>query len=402
MSSNSSSDFRNSNASSASGNPSGISPHVFGTPRTSDTFIGSEISGTVGAFEAVGAAENSDAAAAFAGVSKDSKDSKALNVLNASNMPESVLNTEFEPAKFRIGTVQFLNAVPLTWRLEEIAKRFNADFEVESDTPAHLADGLLSGKYDAALIPIAEAIRHPALTQISDVCIASEGTVSSIELVTFRPLDEICRVGLDPASRTSNALIQICAAERFKKEFEYIPFNVGTAMGLSECETEFLDFSCEEECEKLAQVCVRNGYDAVLLIGDKALSTPHQASCFSCVYDLGQIWTQWIGLPFVYASWFTRSGSAAERLSLIFNESRRASQVEMDVLTIHESMKRHLSIESCHEYLTRKIRYRLGGRERRGAEVFCKMMQKYGLAPLGSDLEFEANRKRFGTSENPE
>lgn len=316
--------------------------------------------------------------------------------LDVSDAPE---NLKFEPAAFRIGTVQFLNAVPLTWKLEEIAKRYNAELEIETGTPAHLADGLVQGKYDAALIPVAEAVIHPALAQVSDVCIASEGTVSSIEFITFHPFDEIHRIGLDPASRTSNALLQVCMKERFKTEFEYEPFCVGTAMGLPEAETENLDFSQEENCEKLVQAAAEHNIDAVLLIGDKALSVPNRASCFSCIYDLGQVWTQWIGLPFVYASWFARPNIETERLSIIFNESRRASQVEMDILTIHEAMKRHLSIENCHDYLTRKIRYRLGGRERRGAEVFCKMMQKYGLAPLGMDLEFEANRKRFGVSE---
>lgn len=309
----------------------------------------------------------------------------------------SNLAENFSPVQLKIGSVQFLNAVPLTWKLGEIASALKAEVALSMATPASLAEGLVRGKFDAALIPIAEAIRHPNLIQVSDVCIASEGPVASIELIALKPLEEIRRVGLDPASRTSNALIQICMAERLKIACEYETFDVGKAMGFDASETEFLDFSQEELCEKLAKACTERGLDAVLLIGDKALSAPHQFSGFSCVYDLGQVWTQWVGLPFVYASWFAASTQELDRFSLLFNESRRASQIEMDVLTIHEAMKRRMPIEQCHDYLTRKIRYRLGGRERRGAEVFCKMAQKYGLAPLGSELEFEANRKRFGS-----
>ncbi len=303
----------------------------------------------------------------------------------------------FSPARFRVGSVQFLNAVPLTWKLQEIAASMNTEIDFSLDVPSRLAEGLVHGEYDVALIPLVEAIRHPELCHVSDVCISSDGNVGSIEFASLVPIDEVRRVALDPASCTSNALIQICFAEYFKNtESEFIPFNVGTALGVGERETEKFDFSQPGMTEKLAEVCRENQLDGILLIGDKALSLPHRSNSFSCVYDLGQVWTQWTGLPFVYASWFTatRLPEELERLSLIFNESRRASQVGMDVLTINESLRRRMEIRRCHDYLTRQIRYRLGGRERRGAEVFCKMTQKYALAPLGANIEFEANRKR--------
>ena len=305
--------------------------------------------------------------------------------------------TLFPPARFRIGSVQFLNAVPLTWNLREIAASMNTEIDFSLDVPARLAEELVRGKLDAALIPLVEAIRHPELHHVSDVCISSDGNVGSIEFASLSPIEEVRRVGLDPASRTSNALIQICFSEYFRNtECEFVPFSVGAAMGLTGDETEKIDFSQPGMTEKLAEVCRENQMDGVLLIGDKALSLPHQIKYFSCVYDLGQVWTQWTGLPFVYASWFTASNTAEDwnRLSLIFNESRRASQVGMDVLTINESLRRKMEIRRCHDYLTRQVRYRLGGRERRGAEVFCKMTQKYGLVPLGASIEFEANRKR--------
>lgn len=308
-----------------------------------------------------------------------------------------VLRDFLSPVKYRIGNVQFLNSVPLTWKLKEIGASLNVEVDLEFDTPARLADKLIQGEVDAALVPIAEAIRHPELVQVSDVCIASEGNVASIEFLTLKPLDEIQKVGLDPASRTSNALLQICLAEKFKLNCEYEPFDVGSALNVQDEETEDLNFSDEEMCKKLAEVCRANGLDGLLLIGDKALTLQTRSEHFYCVYDLGQVWTQWIGLPFVFASWFTcrKAPEDWERLSMLFNESRRASQIEMDVLTIYEALKRRMDIRNCHDYLTRKIRFRLGGRERRGAEVFCKMTQKYGLAPLGANLEFEANRKRF-------
>lgn len=310
---------------------------------------------------------------------------------------KSMKRTSFSPARFRIGSVQFLNAVPLTWKLQEIAASMNVEIDFSLDVPSRLAEGLVHGEFDAALIPLVEAIRHPELRHVSDVCISSDGNVGSIEFAALSPIDEVRRVGLDPASRTSNALVQICFAEYFKNTHcEFVPFSVGAAMGLEEGETEKMDFSQPGMTERLADVCRENQLDGILLIGDKALSLPRQIHSFSCVYDLGQVWTQWTGLPFVYASWFVASLTPEDwdRLSLIFNEARRASQVGMDVLTINESLRRQMEIRRCHDYLTRQVRYRLGSRERRGAEVFCKMTQKYALAPLGASIEFEANRKR--------
>lgn len=319
-------------------------------------------------------------------------------------IPQEDAGCTFDPISCRIGSVQFLNAVPLTWKLSEIAAALNIQADVTYDTPSRLADGLAHGEYDAALIPLAEALRHPELTQVSDVCIASEGKVASVEFAAFRPLKELNRIGLDPASRTSNAMLRICLEERFKTFCEYEPFDLGEALGLSDGGTENIDLSQGSACRDLAEKCKEKGLDGILLIGDKALTLPHHSDHFACIYDLGHLWTQWIGLPFVYASWFTSSKDTEfqARLSTLFNEARRASQIEMDVLTIHEAMRRRMNIPFCHDYLLRKIRYRLSGRERRGAEVFCKMMQKCGLAPLGTDILFEANRNRFAAGSGTE
>src|SRR5436190_20439407 len=46
--------------------------------------------------------------------------------------------------------------------------------------------------------------------------------------------------------------------------------------------------------------------DAVLLIGDRAMRAALPGYPYS--YDLGQEWTEWTGLPFVYAVWAVRPG----------------------------------------------------------------------------------------------
>ena len=48
-----------------------------------------------------------------------------------------------------------------------------------------------------------------------------------------------------------------------------------------------------------------SGADAILLIGDRAIHPPQEQ--FACTWDLGEQWSQWTGLPFVFALWATRA-----------------------------------------------------------------------------------------------
>ncbi|MDO4569356.1 MAG: menaquinone biosynthesis protein [Planctomycetia bacterium] len=315
----------------------------------------------------------------------------AERTLDAINNSE---NPHFSPAALRVGAVQYLNAIPLVWKLGEVADALNTSIVLQKDVPSLLAQKLVCGDYDVALIPVVEAIRHPELVQVSDVCIASEGAVESIRLVAFKPLDEIRKVLLDSASRSSCAMLQVWLQEqkRCVCEFESLHLNEIPNLEVADADYEKVSFASESNCVALAQYCEAHAIDACLLIGDKALSVPLHSEALPWVYDLGKMWTQWVGLPFVYASWFARPGSDERRISAIMNEVRRTSQIEMDILIINEAMKRRMAIEDCRDYLVKKIRYRLGGRERRGAEVFCKMTQKYGLTPLGAQLSFQANR----------
>ncbi|MDO4584330.1 MAG: menaquinone biosynthesis protein [Planctomycetia bacterium] len=296
------------------------------------------------------------------------------------------------PQTFRLGSVPYLNAAPLTWRLEEIAAENQVTFLRENAIPSLLAKKLVAGEYDVALIPVAEALRHSELVQVSDVCIASEGAVGSVKLLSRQPLGQIQTIALDEASRSSAAMTLIYLHERIKNFPQAVPLKWSELLPEA---SENIDFSDSHFLRALGESLAAREIDAILLIGDVALKIPHQVPSFPYQIDMGQAWTQWIGLPFVYASWFTRRDVDGERLSWIFNEARRASQVEMDILILHEAMKNHLPLDLCYDYLNFKIRYRLGGRERRGVEVFGKMAQKYGLIPLGAGLEFEANRKRF-------
>ena len=85
-----------------------------------------------------------------------------------------------------------------------------------ADLPSRLADGLVAGRLDVALVPSIEYCRNPGCTIVSDACIASDGPVRSIKLYSRVPLERIGSLALDEGSRTSATLVRIWLKERFR------------------------------------------------------------------------------------------------------------------------------------------------------------------------------------------
>ena len=83
--------------------------------------------------------------------------------------------------KFRIGSVQYLNAVPLTRGIES---------EIIFATPAKLAEMLRRDELDAALVSITEVLLNDRYDILDGIAIASLGEVYSVILAHKKPLAE--------------------------------------------------------------------------------------------------------------------------------------------------------------------------------------------------------------------
>ena len=175
--------------------------------------------------------------------------------------------------KLKIGAVRYLNTKPLVYRLSEFAPQA----EVLFDLPSRLADQLGTAELDIALIPSIEYFHGTGYTVVSDACIACRGPVLSVKLFSRVPISEIERLALDESSRNSAALVRILLNERA---------------------------GIRPRCESVADWSDNFRYedaDAVLLIGDRAIHSP--PGHFTEVWDLGDEWRRWSGLPFVFAMW---------------------------------------------------------------------------------------------------
>src|SRR5438309_10249227 len=72
---------------------------------------------------------------------------------------------------FRVGSVPYLNAVPLTRGLED---------EIVFLPPSQLAEKLRAGELDAALVSISEVLMHDKYDILDGIAVASLGEVRSV------------------------------------------------------------------------------------------------------------------------------------------------------------------------------------------------------------------------------
>ena len=115
----------------------------------------------------------------------------------------------------RIGSVPYLNSVPLTCGIEA---------ETEFVVPSKLADMLRCGELDAALLSVTEALLHEGYEILDGVAVASRGAVKSVFLAHRQPLEAIEVVHCDTASLTSVNLLRVLLAEKgLRPAFEPLP-----------------------------------------------------------------------------------------------------------------------------------------------------------------------------------
>jgi chorismate dehydratase len=253
----------------------------------------------------------------------------------------------------RIGAVQYLNTKPL---VHGLAAR---GFDICYDLPSRLADRLAAGTLDVALIPSIELFRGDGYRVVSDACIGCRGPVMSVKLYFRTRPERVARLAVDEGSRTSAALARILLAERHGVEPEVEPLAIGAGLA---------DTSA----------------DAVLLIGDRAIA-PQRAS-FQLVWDLGDEWCRWTGLPFVFAVWAARAGVETGPLEMALAAARDAGRANLAAIAAAEAAAHGLTVPQCLSYLRDNLHYDLGARERAALARFYRHAAALTLAPAGLDV----------------
>lgn len=277
--------------------------------------------------------------------------------------------------QLNLGQIDYLNCWPLYHQLQKTLD--NHLFTLRPGHPAQLNQGLENGEIDISpsssmLLAVSPKSDYFVLP---DIAIASLSEVRSVILLSRRPLSELngCSISLTSHSLTSIFLLKIILFHFQKLASDKITFT-----------TE--EFNPKQDRE------------AALIIGDQALELYHNPPAGFRVYDLGRLWYQFTGLPFVYALWIGRKKNLLKKSRAIIDLHQHLNDI-VTVLPEKFADLAGLALAKLEKdttitppqlltYWQQAISYRLDRRALAGLDLFYQTAKDLGLIDKVPQLEF--------------
>lgn len=267
-----------------------------------------------------------------------------------------------------LGYITYLNCVPFFHYLKDngFCGRFVAG------VPSALNLLLQQGQLDASPSSSFEYARNwNKYLLLPGHSISSRGKVKSVLLFSPVPLSELSgrNIAITGESATSINLLRIIF-----REFYHLD--------------DVTDAVPDTPIEDLIRQ-----HEPALLIGDRALRLASKLPQGMHVFDLGEIWYQKTGLPFVFALWMVDRNSL-DVFSAAFKDLGRqlqnsCSQLINDPYPLATVLanKVGLDVETIVDYW-KTIDYRLEKQHLQGLQLFFKLCVKYNLLEDQPELIF--------------
>jgi len=270
-----------------------------------------------------------------------------------------------------IGRIDYANVTPLFHALGNYFPCSGYCFT--GGVPADLNALLAAGKIDVCPSSSIEyAFRSERYLILPDLSISSAGPVASVLLFSTIPIEELDgrEIALSAESATSVNLLKILMAKRFNCACRYTV----ASRPLSE---------------------VLETAPALLLIGDAALRAAMAAKGNGVhIYDLGTLWYQWTGLPFVFALWFCTRAAAREReqevrqLAGQLVQAKELAGREYEAIAATAPEAEWMGRDGLIAYWRENISYELGEAQQEGLRLFYRYAEELGLIPQAPRLCF--------------
>lgn len=268
----------------------------------------------------------------------------------------------------RIGQIEYANCVPLFMAFRELCP--DDQYRYVRGVPAVLNGLLARGEID--LCPSSSIVygNDPSrYCLLPDLSISAVGEVQSVLLFSRKPLQDLngARIGLTNESDTSVALLKIILRQ-------------------------FHGFSNEYQRTGLPLTEAFSFFDALLLIGDMALKES-LAGARCHVYDLGAIWQQQTGFPFVFALWIVNraavDGKHAE-VALLLRSLLKAKELSKLSLERYAAEAKGLDWMSAQQRADywRIISYDLDEQQLAGLSLFYRHAAELGIIAEAPELSF--------------
>jgi chorismate dehydratase len=267
----------------------------------------------------------------------------------------------------RIGRIPYINCYPVYGAIDRGLIKIDA--ELVDGVPTALNARMAAGDLDVSVVSAVEYARDSRrYLLLPDLAISCDGPVRSVMLFSKKPATELSgrRVLVSRSSMTSVALLELL----FENVWHARPNFVPTDAEIS----DVARFEGED-------------HDARLVIGDAALLLSSGASPrYPHAYDLGEVWKEWTGLPFVFAVWVAQrnvvvNDALAVHAGLI--NSRNWGIANVPILARQAASATGVPIAACEEYLA-GLDYGLSYPHLAGLTEFYRRLVQRGTVPNGT------------------
>jgi chorismate dehydratase len=250
----------------------------------------------------------------------------------------------------RIGVVSFVNSKPYALGLEAVRREHNNAFTLDYAPPRELSRRLEAGDLDVALIPAYDFLRGVGAGYAPGHGIASAGEVDTVRLF-YRSearsqngrVPRLERIRADRRSASSVALLRVLLHGYFEQ------------------------FVAVEYDDVLEQKSLAED-EGLLVIGDAAHLLRHRYPSV----DLGAVWTEWTGLPFVYALWVANDAGQVECVTPLLDGALAWAEAHPTEVMEASVAASGFEPEWLNQYQNHKLIYRLGPREEAGLVRFLE------------------------------
>lgn len=277
-----------------------------------------------------------------------------------STLSEGTLRVVHMDATVRLGTVPYLNAMPLTLPIEkkEIHSKFN--YNIVKAPPSRLAHMIQIADLDVAMLSIVEPMRERRYRILDGISIHSNGPTLSVQIFHKGDPSQIKKLGLDIESKTSNILGQVILSEKYGIRPETIK--------IKDPDKKTLD-----------------DVDAFISIGDKTFKLLNSDMER---FDLGETWKEITGLPVVFAVWVMAPHFKDRDIIDDLRRSSRLGLQMLDQIIPRIARTRDIPMEVLTQYFHKNVHFTLGTQEKKGVAKLFELANKIDIMPPPRKIEY--------------
>ena len=245
----------------------------------------------------------------------------------------------------KVGRTPYLSSEPMYFDMDK------RGIQVEELPPSEMLSAISEGRLQGGLVPLVDTFDlDEGLRTVSGFCIATISQAVSVKFHSKAPIKEL-----------SGASIAV-------------PADAPTAVKLLQ-----VLLSVKHGAKPAAYVSSDEPHDAQLMVGNLGLRHRRGLRGFEHTYDLGEEWSRWTNLPFVFARWVLRTDLERQDALIIEDSLYTSLQDWADGLYRVSGPSDRVPVHpsEIHTY-TQGLRYFMGVPEERSVALFQEYLGQLG------------------------